>query len=118
MTGIPRNTTRPAMTPEEWEREEVSRTESGGVSQIEFHAYLDPGLTVSNDNPEMVNVPFKVQHAVAAMALHRQPFGFTRYDVQMLREIATHRDVQDQSDWLEALTSIADRIQALLPPND
>lgn len=50
-----------------------------------------------DDAPEM-------RHGIAAYALHGQPFGFTWADVDELRSEAR-------------FDSLADRIEALLPPN-
>lgn len=58
------------------------------------------------------------RHAMAAIALYGQPFGFTREDVRFLREDAeTHR--MEPEDWhadVPILLSLAARIEALLPP--
>jgi hypothetical protein len=58
-------------------------------------------------------------HALAAMALHGQPFGFTHDDVLTLRLAADTHD--NDLDWKERcfkLRDTADRIEALLPPED
>ena len=47
-------------------------------------------------------------HEVAAMCLHGQPFGFTREDVRRLRTAL----------YAEHYADLADRIEALLPPED
>ena len=63
----------------------------------------------------------KHRHQYAALALHNQPFGFTREDVKNLRFIydmayVPHSGVSDAE--LAALDSLIDRISALLPPED
>ena len=57
------------------------------------------------------------RHALAALALHDQPFGFTGDDlatlyllVEILPRTGVHRS------HVAALRSIAERIEALLPP--
>lgn len=60
-------------------------------------------------------------HGAAAMLLHGQPYGFTREDVELLRdEIGAEWDRIDTREEWNALaarfTSLADRIEALLPP--
>ncbi len=45
-------------------------------------------------------------HGTAALCLHGQPFGFTWADVEMLRGFSATYDYEE----------LADRIQALLPP--
>jgi len=59
-------------------------------------------------------------HAVAALCLYQQPFGFTQEDAEILRQIApfvvgasiAQRDLRA---WAHRL---ADRIAALLPPSE
>ena len=117
-------TVRPALTPEEWEAEKrpqywradrpCIRTEYDGL-RVE----LDD---VSTGEPELfgsVLVPAEDRHALAALALHGQPFGFTRKDVALLRSIAHNRGLGaaiggPQPD--EQLRDLAARIAALLPP--
>ncbi len=67
------------------------------------------------------------RHAFAALCLHEQPFGFTRWDVRRHREQAGYRRrlmVEDPlyanaheeyADWHD---SMADRIEALIPPEE
>lgn len=55
------------------------------------------------------------RHAVAALCLYGQPFGFTREDAEILREYAD--EIEDGFTRRGAtLRSMADRIAALLPP--
>lgn len=61
------------------------------------------------------------RHAVAALCLYGQPFGFTREDVQALEELRqgfmTASYGRGNGSPIErALASLADRIAALLPP--
>jgi hypothetical protein len=55
-------------------------------------------------------------HAVAAIALHGQPFGFTSQHVAFLRWLAD--SVLRTDETRHACRVLADRIQALLPPRD
>jgi hypothetical protein len=58
--------------------------------------------------------------ALAALALYRQPFGFTHQDVLELRAVGEFARAEAGNGLTEAdaraLLSIADRIAALLPP--
>lgn len=94
----------PALTPEEWARKEL-RYENWG------EAFLAPDgdLGIRGVNNTAIFEP-PMQHALAALALHGQPFGFTREDVRLLRTIA------EVSDLIPRVASLADRIEALLPP--
>lgn len=59
-------------------------------------------------------------HVIAALALHGQPFGFTRGDVELVRDcigMEWDRGERGEMDALEKrLESLAARIAALLPP--
>ena len=58
-------------------------------------------------------------HAVAAMALFGQPFGFTHRDVDLLENQAAfheHRGATTDQVLVQQLRSLAARITALLPP--
>ena len=58
------------------------------------------------------------RHALAALALHGQPFGFTWDDVDDLREIAPGFHHRGDGQVERALLDLADRIAALLPPRE
>lgn len=83
----------PALTPEEW-------------------------VGVRNGTVGIVGIPnAKANHQIAAVCLYGEPFGFTRKDVDLLREEA--RCCRDH--WNQRLAALffdelADRIAALLPP--
>lgn len=58
---------------------------------------------------------------IAALALHGQPFGFTREDVENIREVcfivsAEFDNGSERDSRSKALLSLAARIEALLPP--
>ena len=102
---------KPALTKEEWKRVEVTDT--------------SVGLRVADDYelPEDVDKAFEIlvqrggnAHLMVALCLHAQPFGFTRGDVEVVREAATEAIWAPAAE--EQLTSLADRIEALLPPED
>jgi len=118
-----------ALTPEEWQ-EARGETFAGSV-------YFGDGFFV-NWQPEGINlaasssisgdadwVPAKALPALAAICLHRQPFGFTHQDVAELRlaadNIANDYRVwkpgrEDQAAYCERLKGLADRIECLLEP--
>ena len=57
------------------------------------------------------------RHALAALCLHDQPFGFTREYVDTLRKVIREASVYEVGDdEKDDMRSIADRIEALLPP--
>lgn len=66
---------------------------------------FDPDLRTVEDLPH---------HALAALALHGQPFGFTREDVAALQMAIGYDPTTGHLS--EALESLAARIAALLPP--
>lgn len=56
------------------------------------------------------------RHAQGAVALHEQPFGFTREDVDLLGNVhSNHSGCDERTCWA---VSLADRISALLPPEE
>ena len=65
---------------------------------------------------------FQTRHGEAARSLHEQPFGFTLKDVVMHREAAEACVTGGQTTGPGSLQvwheSMADRIEALLPPED
>jgi hypothetical protein len=80
---------KPALTAEEWQLKAARRDDTNvGVDDTgTFGAdnYVTNGqrdTLFSTDSPP-------ARHAIAALALHGQPFGFTREDVSILRNLAT-----------------------------
>lgn len=96
---------KPALTNHEWtwgiDRPKF-RAQVGGKDFADMHC--DPhGFIVGED-----------RHALAALALRDQPFGFDWDDVDALRSIAESPDLRGWE--TGAADSLADRIAALLPP--
>lgn len=65
----------------------------------------------------------KPSHALAALCLYGQPFGFTAEDVAVLKQLSADKAATFRKIGLEwclresdALASLASRIAALLPP--
>lgn len=138
----------PALTPEEWEdnpRAVECQWQTGGYRYTVAAEVLEDGTRgVSLCYPHADSIagtwipPEKVP-AVAALCLHGQPFGFTRFDSDRHRECAAGYDhalnalrdyvagsgreaqafasqedeMRRNRQWHE---SMADRIEALLPP--
>src|SRR5690606_30074156 len=119
----------PALTPEEWEklfsegndgeleRERFSiwRYDAGDPFPVEVrirsveeeeHEYTSSGRKV-----EYASLYGQELHALAALALYGQRFGFTHEDVRSLRDLAEELVRDDLHD-------LADRIEALLPPRE
>lgn len=95
----------PALDAEEWSQVLANEDfEDDGDRQNR----IDMELTVHAD--------FHRHHAAAALALYGQPFGFTREDVKMLRGIAFFLADHHYRPGGAAAANIADRIEALLPP--
>jgi hypothetical protein len=110
---------KPALTAEEWElrlagnysgeRGEGVPVIAGGNVAITY----DGGLAAA---------PTDDNHAIAAIALYGQEFGFTRADVELLRYASSGRwetgSVEEAEAEEAAMRDLADRIEALLPPED
>lgn len=62
------------------------------------------------------------RQGLAAFCLYGQPFGFTREDVKVLKEVAEYEtnlaydDLRHADAWVAPMLLLADRIEALLPP--
>jgi hypothetical protein len=110
---------RPALTAEEWakrwhtiqcfdswDEEEQNRS---GVGEI--HVEAGHLLLTSHEHSLRANFSAPAdRHALAALALHGMPFGFTLFDVQLLEHYA-ETAVEGRH-----LASIARRLRALIPP--
>lgn len=89
----------PALSAEEWT--EALDSYGGDISVPPYPP---------DEKVEFYNSPRRL----AAICLFGQPFGFTRYDVAMLRRTADHYDESGAvGNWHRDL---ANRIEALLPP--
>lgn len=111
---------KPALTEKEWVELRLEIKHPHGVlALIPYIADMPPG---------------GIMHKVGAACLHKQPFGFTREDVARHRDkavglqasLSLHRlgpvpggngvaVIEAERDWHE---SMADRIEALLPPEE
>jgi|SRR5579872_1655754 len=114
-------TVRPALTAEEWRTAAVRRSDTGIPPLTEAYIYAGSLNAARGDDAVMIDKA--ALHALAALALHEQPFGFTRDDVKLLRgpaysallEVA--RDGEESALADDAL-ALARRIAALLPPEE
>ena len=114
---------KPAMTAERWAHDEMSAE----VGENTLFAYVSrdghrfaPGVMALGWNGDQMNpLDTRARHALAALALHGQDFGFTWEDVDMLRDCSGWMDLGEP--WpkeASALRDLADRIAALLPPRE
>lgn len=110
---------RPALTPEEWrKRRAESRDEDYPCVSFKVPPVEDYGRDVLKiKTPADLVLEPPDRHALAALALHGQPFGFTWEDVDELRENWS-LGVQGVKLSREFADSLADRIAALLPPRE
>jgi hypothetical protein len=110
---------KPALTSAEWEDEGYHLVEDAGARITSGFLYVQGW-----DDAFCLH---ERRHALAALALYNQPFGFTREDVKLLREkvgpfnadraIYAYEVAEIRS--IEAvIASLADRIEALLPPEN
>ena len=118
-------TLKAAMTKEEWVRKEAPGNgallrgfddNDGGVI-LEAYTVYDKETPIVLELPivwgeSAYRYPITNRHGAAALCLHEQPFGFTRKDVKTLR--AADPAFGDCG----ILHAIADRIEALLPPEN
>jgi hypothetical protein len=94
---------KPALTEWEWR-----------VAKLAIAGKMVPTKQVPGyDLVDSVRRPEK-KHAIAALCLHDQPFGFDWTDVDVLREAADSPDLPNGGYY----ESLADRIAYLLPPRE
>lgn len=101
MSGI-----KSALTAEEWaagHREDPANT---------LHAEGDAGEGLVVDGL----FEGRARHALAALALHGQPYGFTWADVDALHDAAP--EVFNAHGEMRPLLNLAERLAALLPPRE
>lgn len=122
--------TQPALTPEEWAKKEAHRPSLFGDTPAELYLTDDGAGVGIMDLDGGASTGSAVSragggHALAALALYDQPFGFTRQDADDLSEVAfvleTPADShgsggEDNSDYADTIRRIAAKIVALLPP--
>lgn len=103
----------PALTAEEWgqQRFETEALAGEATAQIdeEGDVYVSP---TTKDGAFFHGAD---RHALAALLLYGQTFGFTRSDVILLRHFA--KDFPEEAQLGHNLRNLADRIEALSPPN-
>lgn len=97
---------KPALTAEEWENAKGEGVQFGNASVILWRTGGTLSVEPVNEDAGMHLEPSQ-RHGLAALALSGQPFGFTREDVEEIRAAGPIGGI---------LYSIADRIEALLPP--
>ena len=140
---------KPALTAEEWKvgrvwfrqpyGEDAIRGEAPNApdKRIDFGVELVADTPQTRDDPHLwvwdgswaVQLDENTKHALAALCLHGQDFGFTREDVVVLRSVQGEMEasakialnVEAEAKW--AITAgciehICDRIEALLPPEE
>jgi hypothetical protein len=102
----------PALTPEEWAGPVVpgEPTVSRDGECLHMHLYPQMDLLVVGE------WGVDARHALAALALHGQPFGFTWADVLLLQGMASFLAVHGMDD--SGMRDVAGRIAALLPPRE
>lgn len=117
----------PALTPEEWAQKhlrlQADSYDSDRNAAVEIKAGPNYLHLTDHENPRwaVIDQP-KERHALAALALHGQSFGFTREDVATLRlaaeasRVPNGREADSMSQRRNRLRLIAARIEALLPP--
>ena len=124
---------KPALTAEEWVSpscnngiEVYLRDDGGDLVQVFRSTEID-ALCVTPDKGGRFVLPPDEVHTLAAVCLHGQPFGFTQYDIEVIAwmvdmvdilGVALNQDEHKSARRCAIIRSIADRIEALLPPGE
>ena len=108
-----------------WREQKPERRQEDDTTQYvaQMGITYDGCVTLMSRAHERVEAPPPARHALAALALYRQPYGFTHDDARALRQAA---DVLGPAppgaggpaapETAERLRDIAARLTALLPP--
>lgn len=117
---------KPALTPEEWANGYELPDPYSHVRVLEDERI--GGLMVTVETPADISFEGAERHAVAALCLNGQPFGFTWADVDLLRQAAGMAaeeagafflpEMQERVDARMPFDNLADRIASLLPPRE
>lgn len=103
---------KPALTAEEWAGDGAARYEMRGIAIVD-----DGGATTVDMGTSALSFVGKERHALAALALYRQPFGFTREDVKWLDAvIRTNQTSYQYVASRDPAVSLRGRVEDLLPP--
>lgn len=106
----------PALTEKEWTQGEASRGYETLLTKDDDYV----GVYCGDERSTLLDSSGR--HALAALCLHDQPFGFTREDVELLRDTkcsdVLHLGYAYEEEPEAHLNDLADRIEALLPPGD
>jgi hypothetical protein len=98
----------PALTPAAWS--EALHEGGTGLGNASVALIGDTLSIDGNGDAPLVRLRGPDRHALAALALHGQPWGFTAADVNMLHDASTG------SPWHAELLALAAKLAALLPP--
>ena len=126
---------KPALTAEEWAHLEMAgegaKRRSGDRTDTLFAYVLrEPSEYIEGSVGDLMiawngdcSLPASpsARHALAALCLHGQTYGFTREDVALLRGLGLYAepralDIVFGEAAATRIASLADRIEALLPP--
>ena len=105
----------PALSAEEWANDWFKFGSGfGGKPQVrvERDRY---GLYLEAEENVGALLDGAARHALAALALHGQPFGFTREDANLIRG-AVNMPIWPWPHMRDQWLALADRIETLLPP--
>lgn len=123
-SGVPR-APHPALTAAQWTQRTVQYFDHPDAELPAVAIELDDQhlrgvgtLTIEGYGRSDQAFAFKApeRHALAALCLYGQEFGFTQADVDLLTFVARDEWNGDEMEIGRALLSIANRIAALLPP--
>ncbi len=114
---------KPALTAEEWAELEVeweSEDRAGGWAHVESMPEDQTDVYVGAFGEDGVAIAgsYVRRHALAALCLHGQPFGFTRADMLELHVAIGSLESRSGAGQEDELRDLADRLSALLPPEE
>lgn len=107
---------RNALTAEEWTERRVRGNGFVLATGVDGGCVAFHGLSSTHREVLPYLLDEREAHALAALCLFSQPFGFTRDDVKLLQRVFDMSNDEWRTDDEEKGASLAARIAALLPP--
>lgn len=111
---------KPALTPQEWAALAFDGGDGTHGAALDAHS-AHPGPIVYVDTEDAQSLArVSRRHALAALALYGERFGFTHDDLRMLDNhpdlYGGYQGSREEQAWWAFIASLRDRIAALLPP--
>lgn len=117
----------PALTAEEWNASDWLAERAAKYDVDSARRFGTESVRIGSTMGDVMDIAGPAAHAVAALCLYEQSFGFTQEEAEVLRHLDAKLDLTDEDttgildvvlsrEQSAALRSIAAKVAALLPP--